>query len=627
MYSALNGPITPQVIFPALSLLQNLFQLLHNLPGAITGSITAIVSYKRILEFLELPESETLVGNPALNSEMPAILVQDCSFEWEKVVSDDRVRSEAGTENSFENTNIPFQLKGITLSIPIGKKCGIVGPVGCGKSTFLSALIGEVKKTSGAVSMNGSIGYCSQEPWILSESILENILFEKPLDRYRLKEILNVCALDTDLQMFPDGLRTEIGEKGVNLSGGQKSRVALARAIYFNPDILLLDDPISALDPDVGRQVFQNAIKDYLDLKTVVLVTHQLHLLPELDYIIVMDKGVVVEQGTYDELINRKSSLAKMMKSYSLDDNNNVSKEIQPVEKKAEAAGSGRKFMVSEDQAQGSVDLKVFWHYFDKCGGWVYVISFIVATLTGSALSIFSSLWLSWWSSNKYNLSLNTNMLVYGILGAIQFSFSLFINVTFLIGAYKAARFYHTKALQNLLNSTMGFFDSQPVGRILNRLSKDIESMDQMLWMILFFAMFMLSQAVTTLIFLIYLDFRLSALVIPLTILYFFILKYYQKSNIEFKRFESSNKSPLYAHISETLTGLAAVKAFGVQKSFVSKQRRLMDFSNVPTFLRLLGFVWVSIRLQLLSSTVVLVMCILGISSKNDPALMGLAIS
>jgi ATP-binding cassette, subfamily C (CFTR/MRP), member 1 len=327
-------------------------------------------------------------------------------------------------------------------------------------------------------------------------------------------------------------------------------------------------------------------------------------------------------------LISNNSVLAKMMESYSLDDiSKEVTKDTVKVENQVAAQGTGRKFLVSEDQAQGSVDLGVFWHYFEKCGGLYYVISFIIASLTGSALSIFSSLWLSWWSSNKYNLNQNTNMLVYGVLGAVQFCFSLFINITFLVGAYKAARYYHATALQNLLNSTIGFFDSQPVGRILNRLSKDIESMDQMLWMILFFAMFMLSQAVSTLIFLIYLDYRLSALVIPLTILYFFILKYYQKSNIEFKRFESSNKSPLYAHISETLSGLAAVKAFGVQKPFIAKQRRLMDFSNVPTFLRLLGFVWVSIRLQLLSSTVVLAMCILGISSNNDPALMGLAIS
>ena len=553
----------------------------------------------------------------------PSVTIENCSFEWEDVKEKTEINN---GKPELEQEIQSFKLDDLSINIPIGMKCGIVGPVGSGKSTLLSALIGEVRKTQGEFFINGSIGYCSQQPWILSETILENILFEKPLDKDRLANIIRACELESDLEMFPDGLKTEIGEKGVNLSGGQKARVSLARAMYFDPDILLLDDPISALDPDVGGQVFQNAIKKYLQPKTVLLVTHQLHLLPELDYIIVMDKGKIVEQGSYAELIQKKAVLAKMMESYSIEEPNKK-KETEQKGLKVSKDAPGRKFMVSEDQAQGSVDWKVFWHYFDKCGGWLYVTSFVVASLTGSGLSIFSSLWLSWWSSNKYNLSQNTNMLVYGLLGAVQFCFSLFINVTFLIGAYRAAKFYHKKSLHNLLHSTMGFFDSQPVGRILNRLSKDIESMDQLLWMILFFAMFMLSQAISTLIFLIYIDYRLSALVIPLTILYFFILKYYQKSNIEFKRFESSNKSPLYAHISETLTGLAAVKAFGVQTAFVAKQRRLMDFSNVPTFLRLLGFVWVSIRLQLLSSSVVLVMCIIGVSSNGDPSLMGLAIS
>ena len=201
------------------------------------------------------------------------------------------------------------------------------------------------------------------------------------------------------------------------------------------------------------------------------------------------------------------------------------------------------------------------------------------------------------------------------------------INTVFLSGCYRAAKYYHPTALAALFRAPMSFFDSQPIGRLLNRMSKDIESIDQNLWILMFLSTIAVSGAFASLCFLCYVEQRMLALALPLSILYFFILKYYQRSNIEFKRFESNNRSPLYAHVSETLAGISTVKAYGVEADFVRKQRTLMDESNVPTFLRLMAAVWVSMRIGILSSLLTLLLSLLGTSSAIEPSLIGLSLT
>jgi ATP-binding cassette subfamily C (CFTR/MRP) protein 1 len=369
-----------------------------------------------------------------------------------------------------------FRLSKLDFSVNRGSKVAIVGAVGSGKSSLLSGLIGEMPKLTGSLEVHGTVAYCAQQPWILTDTIEGNIVFNQEFDQEKLDSVLKACGLDADLLMFPAGLKTEIGEKGVNLSGGQKARVALARAMYRNSDILLLDDPISALDAQVGRLVFDLGIKEYLSPKTVVLVTHQLHLLPEMDHIIVLDKGVMVEQGSFKELMGEASLLSELMKAYSIDEDNSgktTKKEITVQKDDANAKGG---IIVAEDQEQGSVNLNIFWHYFDKCGGWLYVITFVTASLLNSATQIVNNLWLTWWSTDKYKLDLGTNMQIYGYLGLGQFAFALVINAVFLAGGYRASKYYHNAALKRLMRAPMDFFDSQPIGRILNRMSKDIES-------------------------------------------------------------------------------------------------------------------------------------------------------
>lgn len=396
--------------------------------------------------------------------------------------------------------------------------------------------------------------------------------------------------------------------------------------MYSDSDIYLLDDPISALDAHVGRFVFDAAIKRYLSKKTVLLVTHQLHLLPELDHIVVLDHGKISEQGPFEELMESKGSLFELMKNYSVDKKEDKEKiEEAAAEKIIDKDQEG--IIAAEDQEKGAVKGNVYWEYIYACGGWPYITILLMAALLNSGTQLGTNLWLSWWSTNRFGLDTGTYLFWYGILGVIQLGFALTLNAVFLIGGFNASKTFHRLALASLMRAPMGFFDSQPIGRILNRMSKDIESIDQQIWIISFLATISFAGLLASAAILIYTNYIMTALVVPLFVFYGFILVFYQRTNREFKRFESTFRSPLYSHVSETLAGLSTVKAYGNEKQFVQRQRALIDESNTPAFMRLSASIWIGIRMEVLSTSLTLLLCILGVTSAIEGATIGLALT
>uniref|UniRef100_A0A1I7YAB2 Multidrug resistance-associated protein 1-like n=1 Tax=Steinernema glaseri TaxID=37863 RepID=A0A1I7YAB2_9BILA len=307
-----NNVLTPEITFVALSLFNILRFPLAILAMIISQAIQCAVSNKRLKSFLDEEEMDVTAVERSTSSD-DMISIKHGSFAWD--LSGDS----------------PFALSDINISIPAGSLVAVVGTVGSGKSSLLNALLGEMDKLSGTVCVNGSVAYVPQQAWIQNLSLRANILFNQSYDPEKYSRALSVCELRPDLETLPAGDMTEIGEKGINLSGGQKQRVSLARAVYAETDIYLLDDPLSAVDAHVGKQLFQNVISSttgILKNKTRILVTHGLNYLKKCDRIIVVKDGKISETGTYDELMASEGAFSEFLEEYLIEEAKNRGRSV-----------------------------------------------------------------------------------------------------------------------------------------------------------------------------------------------------------------------------------------------------------------------------------------------------------
>ncbi|KAK7026477.1 Canalicular multispecific organic anion transporter 1 [Halocaridina rubra] len=280
------------------------------LPTTVAHCIQANVSLKRLGRFMNSTNiDESCVCQDS--EEDSAIAISGGSFSW-------------GVINDEEQ---PWKLKNVDISVGHGNLVAVVGSVGSGKSSLISSILGEMQNEAGRVVVNGNVAYVSQQAWLQNATLKDNIIWGEPFNKKRYENVLEACALKPDLEMLPGGDLTEIGEKGINLSGGQKQRISLARAAYSNADIMLLDDPLSAVDAHVGRHIFQNLIgpKGLMKGKTRVLVTHAIWVLPQVSEIFVIKDGMLVERGSYSQLLKQEGDFAHFLLQHISTHENEVS--------------------------------------------------------------------------------------------------------------------------------------------------------------------------------------------------------------------------------------------------------------------------------------------------------------
>ncbi|KAJ3279841.1 hypothetical protein HDU76_009375, partial [Blyttiomyces sp. JEL0837] len=376
VYGAINPSLSPVQIFAALALFNQLRQPVMWVPVMVATLGDAVVAFGRLQEFFDAPESEF---SARVDEEAKfGVEVKDGEFVWEGVGDDGNVVSAIGEvkdggKGDDEEVKIDAEkggplrptLRNINLVAPRGGITAIVGAVGAGKSSLISAMIGELKCNRGEVIFSGSVGYCTQQAWIVNASVKENILFGRPFDAKKYAEVIEASCLGPDLEIFPDGDQSEIGERGINLSGGQKQRVSLARLMYTACDIALLDDPLSAVDANVGRTIFEKGICGLLSNKTRLLVTHQLHFLSRCDWVILVQDGEILEQGTFQDLMAKGDELSRLMIAYGGEDGGetseeeDVKKEVM-VEDKTVVATSDKDVVKSGDIAKETTKKPAF---------------------------------------------------------------------------------------------------------------------------------------------------------------------------------------------------------------------------------------------------------------------------
>ncbi|KAJ3033620.1 hypothetical protein HDV00_006018 [Rhizophlyctis rosea] len=713
----LTNPLDPTKIFPALSWYALLRFPLMFLPQLIVNLADMKVAVQRIEDMLVADE---LDAQPEIDGTLPfAVVVEEGEFAWEAKaeqvggkgegkekgldvkkegekedeVTEIKVDAEKGKEESVssqssgsgstDETKVAPEatpptptspsilktstLRNINLHIPYGTLTAIVGTVGSGKSSLLSALTGEMKRTSGHVAFSGSMGYAAQQAWIQNASLRENVVFGKEWNEERYWRCIHASALERDLEVLESGDMTMIGERGINLSGGQKQRVNLARVMYFNPDIVLLDDPLSAVDAHVGRHLFEECICGALSGKTRVLVTHQLHCLPRVDWVIVMREGEVAEQGTYADLMAKDGEFATLMKGYGgvesegestdtevegveVADTSAEIKVVEVVGTDAAAAasatkaagiatpvnpvarGPGKALMQTEDRATGAVKASVWLSYTKAGGGSTFIVGLLLTALVLQCFKVGTDYWLVVWTNNEVpKLSQGQYVGVYWAWGFGQALATYVFGVFFALKGVQAARMLHQDAARRILNAPVRFFDTTPLGRIINRFSKDMDGLDNTISDS--FRMFTItfSGSISTFILIMYATPWFAIVLVPVMTFYYFVQKIYRNVSRELKRIDSLTRSPLYAHVGETLTGLPTIRAYRDQNRFISLNDGMIDTNNSPYYLLVTAQRWLSVRLETLGSLLVFCAAAFGLASRTNEnistALVGLSLS
>ncbi|KAI9023065.1 multi drug resistance-associated protein MRP [Phycomyces nitens] len=675
-------PLTSQIAFVAIALFGLLQFPLSVFPNVITSTIEASVSLYRIEDFLS---SEELDPNavqredfhylPNWSPEIPLVEVENATFTW-----------------SEKDTPV---LKNINLQVKKGQVTAVVGRVGAGKSSLISALLGNTVKVDGKVILRGSVAYVPQQPWVMNATLRDNIVFGHRWDSIFYERVIEACSLKSDFLMLASGDQTEIGERGINLSGGQKARVSLARAIYARADIYLLDDPLSAVDAHVGRHIFDHVVgpNGILKNKARILVTHGISYLHQADQVVMLKDGVIGSQGSFDELMAQRSELYSLITDFgnqvtkdrsgevqeqTIEDDATVSEmgrseeeislnqsienttrrerllstssshsgitlrraSVVSLQRKAKGsvdAEGGKRLMTIEESAKGSVQGDVYKQYAKSCS-LVGVAFVLVFQILAQFSQVGTNLWLKHWSSNNESSGGNDNVWMYlGVYAVIGWSSTIFTVIQSLLlwifCAIRSAKVLHSKMLDSVIHSPMSFFDTTPLGRILNRFSKDQHTVDEVLPRT-FQAYFRVLFSVFSIVVIISISTPFFlVLVIPLGFIYSYVQRYYLATSRELKRLDSVGKSPIYSHFQETISGVCTIRAYGQQNRFIFENQGKLDDNQRAYYPSIACNRWLAVRLEFLGSIILFgsaIFAVIGVvygTNYVDAGLVGLSVS
>ncbi|XP_045932388.1 multidrug resistance-associated protein 1 isoform X1 [Micropterus dolomieu] len=646
-----HNVLDAQKAFVSLALFNILRFPLNMLPMVISSMVQASVSLKRLRVFLSHEElQEDSVEHKAVAGSSYSISIVDGVFCWSKTESP--------------------TLKKLNVCIPECSLVAVVGHVGSGKSSLLSALLGEMDKLEGTVAVKGSVAYVPQQAWIQNSTLKDNIIFGQERREAWYQRVVEACALQPDLEILPAGDETEIGEKGVNLSGGQKQRVSVARAVYCDRAVYLLDDPLSAVDAHVGKHIFDQVIgpQGLLKDKTRVLVTHGLSYLPQADLILVMVEGEITEMGSYQQLMAKDGAFAEFLRTYAAvehtDDTESVpksgtkeklengsatavvgsspgvssvsqpsqtSKEDNILSKKTKNPDVG-KLTEADKASTGQVKLSVFWAYLKAIGMLLSFISLLLF-LAHHLGSLFSNYWLSLWTDDPVvNGTQPDRMMRLGVYGALGLSQGVAVfgySLSMSIGGILASRCLHQSMLYDVLRSPMSFFERTPSGNLVNRFAKEMDTIDSVIPSII--KMFMGSMFnVLGACVIILIATPLVAIIIPfLGVLYFFVQRFYVASSRQLKRLESVSRSPIYTHFNETLLGTSVIRAFGEQERFIRESDQRVDHNQKAYYPSIVANRWLAVRLEFVGNFIVSFAALFAVMARESlsPGIMGLSIS
>jgi ABC-type multidrug transport system fused ATPase/permease subunit len=547
------------LIFTCISLFGLLEGPFGDMSHLISRGTASRVGARRILNFLNLERLEIPEGTLDKSGKPIGLEIENLTVK-------------------YPGAKAPT-LRNIQFDVPAGKSVAIVGPVGSGKSSLLNSILGEFLFESGRVRFQMDredllprLAYVPQEAYIINSSLLENLHFGEDVTNEEVRRSLDNSCLSQDLRQWPGGLRTEIGEKGVNLSGGQKQRVALARAILSKPQIVLLDDPLSAVDAETEDQLCDRLLFGAWKNVTRVVVTHRLEHLSQFDHVIFLSEGVIQCQGTFAELYSTCGGFAEFYAEHEKSQGPKHSGEVSQSTAAETAATKSEEHLdarVTEDEEKevGAVKGSVYGDYIRSLGGigrfhgWI-LFGLALGSASVALLPLLQKSWLSYYANHQAAWVAIVAIGIYGLIGIGVLVGNLINQLFWLKRGLQSSQLMHNKMLHSVLNAPIRFFDSTPVGRILQRFSRDIESVDVYLQWSFSSAVNCAFQVVVSICLILSLMPLMILVILPVMILYYGVQRDYRRPAREAKRFDSIGRSPRYAHFKESLQGLVVIRSY-----------------------------------------------------------------
>ncbi|KAK9692619.1 hypothetical protein K7432_014250 [Basidiobolus ranarum] len=709
-YWALGEPFRADKVFVSLTLFNVMRMTMANyFPQALASFAEARVSANRIKEFLLLPELKPLESSKETvdksseaehstsfdetgeDSKMDAkkndiessvksnfiLEMNNASFRWS--IFADSEPSGAKVSNividSETNKNTDHSvLRSLPLKLGFQELLAVVGPVGAGKTSLCMAILKELHMSHGtmhiATGADGEpikIAYAAQSPWLFAGSIRENILFGATYEAGRFQKVIQVCQLDRDFTILSNGEHTIIGERGVTLSGGQRARVALARAVYQRADLYILDDPLSAVDPHVGYKMFNECIQGFLKNKAVILATHQLQYVKDCDSVMVLESGAPTFYGPSREILSvvgrsdekvitdqyLRKTFIDVLREYYLSHDVSVAAEATD---NVEAIGRSRKSsmsslipegdsvvetsveeydpkanqLVAEDRNMEGTSIRTYLEFFRLGSSNVYLCFVVLLLFVGQGFSVAADFYLSTWTGlddEKQKSDVHAGIfsglaILTVILGSIR-------ALLFFKALHKSSENIFRVMLDAVLNTDMNFFQTQPQGRILNRFSKDQANCDELLPWNFFDAIqcfFMLLGSIVV----VCITNPWIIIALPfLGFIFYTLRRFYMLTSRQIKQIESTTRSPVYSLLSETLDGLATIRAFSEQDRFLDMFIAAENENCRAFFMYLCSARWLGFRLDTLAATFLTITAFASVAVRETQSagLVGLSLS
>ncbi|CAN6336516.1 unnamed protein product [Urochloa humidicola] len=628
-----SAPLDARAVFTILAALRVVSEPMRLLPEVMSIMIQVKVSLHRIGEFLAEDEfQEDAVdrsGVSVTDSGMMTLAVRNGVFSWEP-------------------SKAVVTLKEINVAAMRGEKIAVCGPVGAGKSSLLCAMLGEIPRMSGSVSVSGSVAYVAQTSWIQSGTVRDNVLFGKPMNNQEYEKAIRCCALDKDIENFPHGDLTEIGQRGLNMSGGQKQRIQLARAVYNDADIYLLDDPFSAVDAHTAATLFNDCVMAALENKTVILVTHQVEFLSKVDKILVMENGEITQEGTYQELLQSGTAFEQLVNAHrdsktplDTQDRAKVEKEpgtfqyqipLIPQNSEAEiSTGNLLSVQLTEEEKRelGEAGLKPYKDYVSVSKGWFLLVLIILAQCAFVVLQCLATYWLAIAVQNhQFSVAV-----VIGVYAAMATASCLFAYIRSLLAAHfglKASRKFFSGLMDSVFKAPMLFFDSTPIGRIMTRVSSDLSTLDFDVPYTMTFVISGTIEVAATIVIMTMVTWQVILVAVPVVIVLLYIQRYYIASARELVRINGTTKAPVMNFSAESMLGVITIRAFASTKRFIQKNLQLIDIDATLFFYTSAALEWVLLRVEVLQILVIITSSILLVSLPEGavaPGFLGLCLS